>query len=383
MSAKSPARKKKVAPSKTRSPAKGSGLTLEVPATDAATEASAAVLDEQPASPSEAEDIADHVLPPDLQLSPPSTPSPAIEAAAPAQASVQPAEPGSVSSEAVPTEPESIDEHTEATPATAAEPIVEPVATAAPLPQQEMWPIDARVNSTPVAAQPATRIDQWLQRIGRTLPIHDWAFSALRSLATRQKLLGAIDLLLPAGGQILEVGCGAGLFAAYLASTAPARQILALHAQESLLRRGQRLADELALGNLSFQAGDVLDAPLPGEFDAIYAIDSLHRIPPSQLVPTLQRLAGLLRPGGTLVIHEISSASYIGPSLTQLLGRVLESDAGAPPSSGAAYRHHDDWLRLLGDVGLVARLGHVPDLLQANILITATRPLAPPNRSDA
>lgn len=380
MSAKPTARKKKNAPQKPRSPGKRSGLTLEVPPPDAAEDGQVAAAAEPMAEPAAAQDVAIHVTPPDLSshlpaavtIEPPAEPQEA--ATAPETEDSPPPVAAAAEPEGVlpaPTESATSDE-----PATTAEP-------AAMAPPAEGRTIDFGTKPTQSAVSTPAQIDLWLQRLGRTLPIHDWAFSALRSLSARQKLLGAIDLLLPSAGRILEVGCGAGLTAAYLAGTAPDRHIVALHPQGTLLRRGQRLADQLGLSNVSFVQGEALDASVGEGFAAIYAIDSLHRIAPSQLIPTLQRLASLLRPGGTLLIKEISSASYIGPGLTQLLERVLQSDGdeGAPPAS--AYRHHEEWLRLLREAGLQARLGPVPDLLQSHILLTATRPPRPTGASEA
>ncbi|HNN97346.1 MAG TPA: methyltransferase domain-containing protein [Pseudomonadota bacterium] len=358
MSAKTSSRKKKTPASSPKTSGKRSGLTLAVPPTDA---------DENPIA--ELEDAAVHLAPPDL---PHSTEPAAV--ASDAEAGPQDVPPVPV--------PETVAPSAEPTPvsligAEAAQPEV-PTETATPPEtnptagsEQDLLAAAPRPpQEAPVVAGP---VDAWLQAVGRALPIHDWAFTALRTLTARKQLLGAIDLLLPPSGRILDIGGGAGLFATYLAGSAPARHITALQSQASLLRRAERLAAELGLSNVSFVLGEPLSAAVEGEFDAIYAIDALHRLPPSQLIPTLRDLAGRLRPGGVLVVKEISSATYIGPSLTQLLERVLASDGQAGSALSAAYRHHDEWLGLLADAGLMPRLGHVPDLLQPHILLTATR----------
>ena len=53
---------------------------------------------------------------------------------------------------------------------------------------------------------------------------------------------------------------------------------------------------------MTWWAGDVLDPAVPlteGGYDAVVAVSSLHHMP---LRPALTRLAGLLRPGGALVV---------------------------------------------------------------------------------
>jgi len=350
MSAKTSSRKKKTPASSPKTSGKRSGLTLAVPPTDADESPSAAL-----------EDAAVHLAPPDL------APSPAAEPAMiRAEPTPVPAADEAVGPPVLPVEPtmESVTE-----PVT--EPVTPPATEVAAGSEQDL--VAAAARPTPEAPVLASPVDAWLQAVGRALPIHDWAFTALRTLTARKQLLGAIDLLLPPGGRILDIGGGAGLFATYLAGSAPARHITALQGQASLLRRAERLAAELGLSNVSFVLGEPLSAAIAGEFDAIYAIDALHRLPPSQLIPTLRHLAGRLRPGGVLVVKEISSATYIGPSLTQLLERVLASDGQAASALAAAYRHHDEWMGLLADAGLMPRLGHVPDLLQPHILLTGTK----------
>lgn len=384
MSAKPTARKKKTSPSQPRSPGKRSGLTLAVPPPSAA-EAAAVTETESPAV---AEDVAEHLIPAGLDLSENAASKPvpevepsltAAEPTAAAAAKDEPAAPMAAADQATPSPVPSEDP-----PRPPAPTLGDANVTLSERPANDPELAPAGAHPGP-ATQPerSEGVELWLQRLARTLPIGDWAFAALRTLTGRTKLLGAIDLLLPESGRLLDLSGAAGLPACYLAQSAPARQIIALQPSEALLHRGERLVSELGLNNVSLVLGDLPIAPVTGEFDAIYAIDSLHRLPPSQLASTLRRLASWLRPGGVLVIKEISSASYIGPSLTQILERVLDSEGSAGTATGSAYRHHDEWLALLRDAGLRARLGHLPDLLQPHILLSGSRPSAAAGATDA
>lgn len=368
MSAKTSSRKKKTPAGSPKTSGKRSGLTLAVPSTDA---------DERPSA--ELDDAAVHLAPPDLA---PITEPAAVASDAEAKDVAASEVPAAAESAPPTADSETIASIAEPTPVSLidAEAVRSEIPTETAMPTVTNPPTGSEQDLVAAASRPAARapvvaspVDAWLQAVGRALPIHDWAFTALRTLTARKQLLGAVDLLLPPAGRILDIGGGAGLFATYLAGSAPARHITALQGQTSLLRRAERLAAELGLSNVSFVLGEPLSAAIEGEFDAIYAIDALHRLPPSQLVPTLRHLAGRLRPGGVLVVKEISSATYIGPSLTQLLERVLASDGQAASALTAAYRHHDEWLGLLADAGLMPRLGHVPDLLQPHILLTGTK----------
>lgn len=91
--------------------------------------------------------------------------------------------------------------------------------------------------------------------------------------------------------RVLEIGCGAGLFAARLAQRA--NQVDAVDRSEAMIE----LARARTPGNVNCILADALTDPLPNGYDAIVSISSLHHMP---LQDALQRFAALLRPGGTL-----------------------------------------------------------------------------------
>jgi SAM-dependent methyltransferase len=97
----------------------------------------------------------------------------------------------------------------------------------------------------------------------------------------------------------LDVGCGSGAFLLHLAQRADVA--LGIDLSPEMVRRAQtRLA---AYPGAEARVADVADEPLPrGHFDCIASIATLHHLP---LQSTLARLAGLVRPGGTLVILDL------------------------------------------------------------------------------
>lgn len=221
-----------------------------------------------------------------------------------------------------------------------------------------------------------------LSSIRAALPSREQAAAALRLLTLRQSLLSAIDLLLPTQGVILEIGCGAGLVTAYLAQTAPARTLIGIDPHPTQIQRAERLARDLGLTQNRYVLGDVRSAELPTEVAAIYAIDALRHVPAEAHEEVLTRLAARLQRGGSLVIKELTTASLLGTrvaelvdwtvhkTLTGFLGESARPSRDMPPQ----YRHHEDWLAMLRRLGLRARAGLVPDLLQPHVLLTATRP---------
>jgi SAM-dependent methyltransferase len=94
--------------------------------------------------------------------------------------------------------------------------------------------------------------------------------------------------------QVLDVGCGAGAFAAELA--ARSEHVDALDRSPAMID----LARLVTPSNVTCLLGDVLLEALPdGHYDAIVSNTALHHMQLGQVLP---RLARALRPGGILAV---------------------------------------------------------------------------------
>jgi SAM-dependent methyltransferase len=92
--------------------------------------------------------------------------------------------------------------------------------------------------------------------------------------------------------RVLDVGCGAGAFAAQLAQRS--EQVDALDRSAEMIEEAERRMP----GNVNCVLADVLAGPLPGkDYDAIFSISALHHMP---LQDALRVLGAALRPGGVL-----------------------------------------------------------------------------------
>jgi 2-polyprenyl-3-methyl-5-hydroxy-6-metoxy-1,4-benzoquinol methylase len=93
---------------------------------------------------------------------------------------------------------------------------------------------------------------------------------------------------------VLDVGCGAGAFAARLAQRS--EQVDAVDRSATMIEEAKRRTPE----NVRCVLGDVLTDPLPGQdYDAIVSISALHHMP---LPDALTVLAAGLRSGGVLAV---------------------------------------------------------------------------------
>jgi SAM-dependent methyltransferase len=92
--------------------------------------------------------------------------------------------------------------------------------------------------------------------------------------------------------RVLDVGCGAGAFAARLAQRS--EQVDALDRSAEMIEEAKHRTP----GNVNCVLADVLADPLPGkDYDAIFSICALHHMPLQDSLPVL---AAALRPGGVL-----------------------------------------------------------------------------------
>ncbi len=96
--------------------------------------------------------------------------------------------------------------------------------------------------------------------------------------------------------RVLDVGCGDGFLAARLSRRVP--DVIALDLDGPVLRRARA---RFAAAPVRWMQGDVMAADLPrAGFDAVVSNAALHHIEDTRAA--LERLAGLVRPRGTLAV---------------------------------------------------------------------------------
>jgi SAM-dependent methyltransferase len=142
-------------------------------------------------------------------------------------------------------------------------------------------------------------------------------------------------------GRALDLGCGEGADAAWLAERG--WHVLAVDISETALQRAA--ADALMRGlneRIKFEQHDLSESFPEGSFDLVSA-QFLHSKLPLDRTAILRRAAGVLRPGGTLVIVD---------------------HAGPPP--WASKLHHDHYFPSADEVVTALNLpGAEWELLQA------------------
>ena len=119
--------------------------------------------------------------------------------------------------------------------------------------------------------------------------------------------LSARRMRLPSGGRglrLLDAGCGTGASTAALLAAAPHAQIVAVDASSQMLARARAKAWPSCVRFVHTRVEDLAGAGVTGPFDAILAAYLIRNLPDPDA--QLRALRDLLRPGGTLAVHEYS-----------------------------------------------------------------------------
>jgi 2-polyprenyl-3-methyl-5-hydroxy-6-metoxy-1,4-benzoquinol methylase len=208
-----------------------------------------------------------------------------------------------------------------------------------------------------------------IRNVVSALPLVPRAYATIRFSIMRPKLLAVLDLLLPHEGRILDVGCGFGLFAGYFGQTQRGRTIVGIDPDGKRVDQARSVARALGHTHHEFYVGTA-EAGLPeGLFDAVYVLDVMHHLAKDEQVSVLNSFAKRLRPGGVLIMKDVTTEPYGQLLFTEVLDRAMIG-MKAP----LHYRHHSEWQEILSDMGLATRVVRVPDILPyPHVVLTARR----------
>lgn len=139
------------------------------------------------------------------------------------------------------------------------------------------------------------------QHYARLAPVfaQHWTYSDTFVAWMSDRLVAHADI--SDGDQVLDVGCGPGLYAHRLAQHT-SRSVVCADPSPAMLDhipQSSRLVPVLA--SAEDLASGVADTGV-SRFDAIVVKEALHHVPADQRAPTLRGLVRLLAPGGRLVV---------------------------------------------------------------------------------
>lgn len=174
----------------------------------------------------------------------------------------------------------------------------------------------------------------------------------------REKVL---DLLpLQQGDRVLEIGCGTGtvtLMAAQRVGTGGAA--VGTDPSPEMMARALVKLQRMPLPQVAFLAAGGDDLPFPaGHFDAVILFLVIHEMAHADRIASLREAMRVLKPGGHVVIGELSRPdSFVGRFLLRLLLAVEEDEARDFLGRGLAAILADAAGERLREVGTVVFAG--------------------------
>lgn len=175
-------------------------------------------------------------------------------------------------------------------------------------------------------------------------------------LAPLERIAAAV----PRQGEILDVGCGHGLFACLLALQSPERRVLGVDPAPAKIAVAQRVASQLP--NARFQLGTADDVD-GGPFAAITILDVLYLLPLEEKRRVLRRCRELIAPDGLLVLKTNDTHPGWKYGATRLQERLMTGLGLTYGRNGLHFLSCDEHRALLGQCGFRAEVEHLPSRL--------------------
>ena len=136
----------------------------------------------------------------------------------------------------------------------------------------------------------------------KSLPLSAKVYFKLRPLIVPFEI---IEKHVPKEGTIVDLGCGFGIFANFLATQSADRKVIGIDLNEKRILLANKIFGHLS--NLNFICSNITDTKIP-KTNTITAVDVLHHIPSLELQTNLLRECySVLSKDGRLIIKDLDT----------------------------------------------------------------------------
>lgn len=143
----------------------------------------------------------------------------------------------------------------------------------------------------------------------------------------RQRFLDEIGQYLPEHGDVLDIGCGFGLFSLYYAATGPGRLVRGIDFNRRRIALARRAASRLHLDNVTYDEGDARDFKGDVEVSAAYMLDIVHHVAPAAVPDLFRQLHRAVAPGGVLLVKDVDTRPAPKRWFTWALDKAMDPRA--------------------------------------------------------
>jgi len=138
------------------------------------------------------------------------------------------------------------------------------------------------------------------------------------------RFLEEIGQYFPVSGNILDIGCGFGLFSLYYAKKFPQLAISGIDINPKRITIAQRASHKLHLHNVNYSVGDVTSFSCDKSLDCVYMLDIIHHIPRFAVKPLLEAIYNRLRKGARLIIKDVETQPAWKLWFTYALDKLMD-----------------------------------------------------------
>ena len=188
-----------------------------------------------------------------------------------------------------------------------------------------------------------------------------------------------LELEVPLAGDILEIGCGHGVFSTYLAVTSTARRVLGVDIDADKIELARRVTAQLEPGeaHVRFEALPSGSVPrIDGGWRSIVFADVLYLLGPERRTALLAECVDALAPGGLLVVKEVDTRPRIKAGLAQAQELIATKVLRITDGHTLDFASSEELAALLVELGLstmAKRIDH--GYLHPHCVVLGTKPM--------